>query len=258
MSQYIDPSLARGLAKSLVRETQADVDERLARVFTNRTAADVPQGRAARYRFILAQYRKFMLAGLIHDRPIGSGIGKKSDQHLFVTWDSSGLSPVLVLAAVLMRARDFSMLPRVLLIVTQHATERLFQRLATTNPKEVRIELAGVDRLIAAVSLGLPLIAGLVPALLTNGLLIPTRSGALTTIYSPEDGTLIATTWLANDQLRAPQLEITRALRQWPVALPSSVNISNQPWDLSTDPYGDLPGWLPMAPGAEARPMWLE
>jgi hypothetical protein len=256
MTQHIDPSLARGLARSLVRETQADIDERLARVFTRLTAADVPTGRAARYRMILNQYRTFMRAGLIVDRAIGTGIGKKSDQHLFATWDTSGLSPVIALAAVLMRARDFSMLPRVLLIVTQHATERLFQRLATTSPKEVRTELEGVDRLIAAVSLGLPFIAALVPPLLKNGLLIPTRSGALTTIYSPDDGTLVATTWLADDQLGARQREVTQVLRHWPVTLAPLLTISEQPMVLSSDPYAELPDWLPMAPGAEVRRMW--
>jgi hypothetical protein len=258
MTQNIDPSLARGLARSLVRETQADVDTRLARVFTRLTAADVPKGRAARYRMILNQYRTFMRAGLIVDRAIGTGIGKKSDQHIFASWDTSASSPVVVLAVCLMRARDFSMVPRALLIVTQHATERLFQRLHTTDPKAVRAELQGVDRLVAAVSLGLPFLAPLVPALLMDGLLVPTRSGALSTIYSPEDGTLVATTWLSNDQLGARQLEVTHALRQWPVTLTPPLTIAQEPLPLSQDPYAELPDWLPMAPGAVTRAMWTE
>jgi hypothetical protein len=110
--------------------------------------------------------------------------------------------------------------------------------------------------LIAALTLGLPLLAPLVPALLTNGLLVPTRSGALTTIYSPEDGALVATTWLANEQLGARQSEIARALRQWPVTLTPPLTALEQPLPLSADPYAELPYWLPMALGAETRPMW--
>jgi hypothetical protein len=256
MAQHIDPSLARGLARSLVRESQVDIDERLTRLFARLTAADVPQGRAARYRFILNQYRTFMRAGLFLDRAIGTGIGKKSDQHLFATWDTSASSPVMVLTVCLMRARDFTILPRALLILSQHATERLFQRLGTMKSEIVRAELEGVDRLIAALSLGLPFLAPLVPALLTNGLLIPTRSGALATIYSPDDGTLVATTWLTSEQLGARQTEVVAALRKWPVILKPPVTVAEAPLELSSDPYNDMPDWLPMAVGAETRPMW--
>lgn len=208
MNEYIDKSLARGLARGIVRETEAQDRDVAKAALSKRNRLPAPKSLAGFYRRAVSTYRDRSAGGLVAERQFGSGRGRKDDEHLFVIWDAVeyegrlGLG-VLWLQAALLMAIDYTPL-----ILSQHACERLFQRLGTRDRAAVRSELS------SCTMLALRLWAGMrqpdISAELENGrsVLLPTKSGGLFVerhgqmAYKPH---LVATTWIDTLDVRPDQ-----------------------------------------------------
>lgn len=215
MAKDIDPSLARGLARGIVRETEAQDRDVAKAALAKRNRLPPPTTPAGFYRRAVSIYRDRSAGGLVGERQFGSGRGKKGDEHFFVMWDAVADEGRLGLGVLWLRHLTSTVVDYSPLILSQHACERLFQRLGTTDRNAVRSELRSCTTPLLRLWAGMrqPEIA----AELENGrsVLLPTKSGGLfverhgKTAIKPH---LAGTTWIDDEKLRPDQRYAMKAM----------------------------------------------
>lgn len=243
MTKNIDPSLARGLAKGAVRSAVSR-DKAVANAVRRAGGYETaPKSRGAAYRRAVEHYRHRSLGGLVHEVQIGTGTGKKQDAHLLVIWDATDDVTRLGLGVMWLRARDLTAVDYTPLIVSQHACERIFQRLGTTDLQALEIELASATMPALCIWSVMTLPAVSVALDRDEGVLLPTVNGALT--LRRYDGAaakphLVATTWLGSEILKEDQRNKLRGLASGilqcgPAASTTDVQLPRDPWPAITD-----------------------
>lgn len=238
---FVDPSLARGLAKDAVRSAVDRDEELLRQVKADKRTGVRPKGRAAAFRHGVDLVRRRSGTAIAFEKQIGTGIGKKSDQHIIAIWDAVDTERNLALGMMWLRARDFTAVDYAPLLVSRHACERIFQRLGSTDRSQLEAELRSATML--AVRLWTRMTRADVSEALSqeSGVMVPTRSGALfvkrdsTKLYKPH---LLATTWVSADQLKPDQIrqldDISRGILEWRDAtsgLVTKLAIPVENWD---------------------------
>lgn len=243
VTNYVDPSLARGLAKGAVRSAVSR-DKAVANAVRRAGGYETaPKSRGAAYRRAVEHYRHRSLGGLVHEVQIGTGTGKKQDAHLLVVWDATDDVARLGLGVMWLRARDLTAVDYSPLIVSQHACERVFERLRTTDLQALEAEL--ISATMPALQIFSVMTLAAVSAALDRdeSVLLPTVNGALA--LRRYDGAavkphLVATTWLGSESLKADQRARLQALDSGtlacgPAASPTEIRLPRNPWPAITD-----------------------
>lgn len=243
LTKYIDKSLARGLAKSAVRGAVSR-DKAVANVVRRAGGYETaPKSRGAAYRRAVEHYRLRSFGGLVHEVQIGTGTGKKQDSHLLVIWDATDDVTRLGLGVMWLRARDLKAVDYSPLIISQHACERVFERLGTTDLEALEAEL--VSATLPALQIWSVMTLPAVSAALDRdeSVLLPTVNGALTlrrydgAVVKPH---LVATTWIGSEDLKADQRTRLQALDSGilhcgPDASRTDVRLPRDPWQTITE-----------------------
>ena len=182
--------------------------------------------------------------GIVLEHRVGSGMGRKSDQHVFVTLDSLAAERYFGIGMFWLRARDFSIVDFSPLKVSQHACESIFQRLGTTQMVSLEAELTtAIGVLIRLWSQSTrPEVDRLLRA---QAVLVPTTNGALFVSKDAEKiekPHLIAKTWvdskkLGPDQLKAMERiandQLTTAVDKYGNAI-ATIGLPADPWPEAT------------------------
>ena len=197
-----------------------------------------PKSRGAAYRRAVEHYMHRSLGGLVHEVQIGTGTGKKQDSHLLVMWDATDDVTHLGLGVMWLRARDLKAIDFSPLIVSQHACERVFERLGTTDLAALEAELASAT--MPALQIWAVMTQPEVSAALEHdeSVLLPTVNGALVlrrydrAAVKPH---LVAATWLGYDSLKTDQRAKLQALRSGilqcgPAGSATQVQLPKEPW----------------------------
>jgi len=136
---------------------------------------------------------------------LGPQDGKTKDASRFhLYWDVAMDAHRLVTIASEIDARTVRPIETPIAIISEHALQRLFQRLNTIDHRAVLREInPAIDNLFC-------FIAGLMTAKISP-VMAPTPNGALVFRYSPpgeEEAPFIATTWISDKRMRESQFKL--------------------------------------------------